>query len=184
MFKFLPGIILIQLVTGSLLYTAILHSEEHQLVIVIVFLSLLVSILTAFWFSAIARDMHKEAIIKIQEQHARDREQILVNAEREKADIATASYQKIEKETKKVHAKANFKVGTAFAAAMGAGGLMIFTQLITVGVMVLIASGSGLAGYLVRVRQERLSNLRQIANNENNLVTLNEQAPKRLNKDK
>ncbi len=182
MFKFLPGIILIQLVTAGLVYTAILQSEQRQLVVVIIFLSLLVSILASFWFSAIARDMYKEEILKIQEQHARDREQLLVNAEREKADIATASYQKIEKETRKVHAKANFKVGAAFAAAMGAGALMIFTQLVTVGVMVLIASGSGLAGYLMRARQERLSKRKQLAN-DSKLITINDPPPKQLNKD-
>ena len=183
MFKFLPGIILIQLVTAGLVYAAILQSEQRQLVVVIIFLSFLVSILASFWFSAIARDMHKEEIIRIQEQHARDREKLLVNAEREKADIATASYQKIEKETRKVHARANFKVGAAFAAAMGAGGLMIFTQLVTVGVMILIASGSGLAGYLMRARQERLSKRKQLAANESNLITINEPSPKQLHKD-
>lgn len=180
MFKFLPGILLIQLVTAGFMFAAMNKSEEPQLVIVIISLSLLVAILAAFWFASIARDMHKTVQTKMQKQHARDREQILVNAEREKADIANKSYQKIEKETKKAHAKANFKVGFAFAAAAGAGGLMIFTQLVTVGMMVLIASGSGLAGYLARARQERLSKSKQIAANEAKLIN-NDAAPKRLN---
>jgi hypothetical protein len=33
-------------------------------------------------------------------------------------------------------------VGAAFATAVGAGGIMIFSQLVTVGVMFLVASGS------------------------------------------
>jgi Flp pilus assembly protein TadB len=181
MFKFLPGILLVQLVTGGLLFAAIKKSEEPQLVSVIFALSLLVAILAAFWFASIAREMHKTEQSKMQEQHARDREQILVNAEREKADIAKDSYQKIAKETKKTHAKANFKVGFAFAAAAGAGGLMIFTQLVTVGMMVLIASGSGLAGYLARARQERIAKSRQIAVNEARLINSENSTPKRLN---
>ena len=181
MFKFLPGILLVQVVTGGLLFAAINKSEEPQLVSVIIALSLLVAILAAFWFASIAREIHKTEQSKMQEQHARDREKILVNAEREKADVAKESYQKIAKETKKAHAKANFKVGFAFAAAAGAGGLMIFTQLVTVGMMVLIASGSGLAGYLARARQERIAKSRQIAANETRLINSENSAPKRLN---
>ena len=180
MFKFLRGILLIQLVTAGFMFAAVSKSEEVELVVMIIFLSLLVAILAAFWFAGIARDMHKTEQTKMQEQHARDREQILVNAEREKADIATESYQKIAKETKKAHSKANFKVGFAFAAAAGAGGLMIFTQLVTVGMMVLIASGSGLAGYLARARQERIAKSKQIATNEAKLINDENAAPKRL----
>ncbi len=181
MFKFLRGILLVQLVTAGFVFAAVSKSEEVELVIMIIALSLLVAILVAFWFAGIARDMHKTEQSKMQEQHARDREQILVTAEREKADIAKESYQKIAKETNKAHAKANFKVGLAFAATAGAGGLMIFTQLVTVGMMVLIASGSGLAGYLARARQERLSKSKQIAASEARLINNENSAPKRLN---
>ncbi len=182
MFKFLPGILLVQLVTGGLLFAAINKSEEPQLISMIVALSLLVAILAAFWFASIAREMHKKEQSKMQEQHARDREKILVTAEREKADIANESYKKIAKETKKVHSKANFKVGFAFAAAASVGGLMIFTQLITVGMMVLIASGSGLAGYLTRARHERISKNKQIAANEARQINNETTVLKRLNK--
>jgi len=182
MFKFLPGILLLQLVTGGLLFAAINKSEEPQLVIVIISLSLIVAILAAFWFATIAREMHKTEQNKMQEKHARDREQILVNAEREKADIASESYRKIEKETKKAHAKANFKVGFAFAAAASVGGLMIFTQLVTVGMMVLIATGSGLAGYLARARHERISKNKQLAANQARQINNETTILKRLNK--
>ena len=162
MLKFLPGIILIQLVTAGLSYTAFNKSDEPQLTIVVLGLSLLVSILAGFWFASIARDMHKTEQAKMQQQHARDREELLVRAEREKADFASESYKQINKETRKAHARANFKVGAAFTLAAGAGALMIFTQLITVGMMVLVASGSGLAGYLARARHERISKIKDI----------------------
>ena len=77
---------------------------------------------------------------KLQEQHARERERILLDAERAKASIATESYRPMELEIRKAHARANFKVGAAFAVANAVGGVMIFSQLITVGMMVLIAS--------------------------------------------
>ncbi len=56
-----------------------------------------------------------------------------------------------------------FKVGLAFSAAAIAGGVMIFSQLVTVGVMVLVASGSGLSGYILRARHEQVSRRKQLA---------------------
>jgi hypothetical protein len=200
MFKFLPGIILIQIVTCGLMLTAFNWSHDIQLIIVIGVIALISAILAAFWFSSIARNLFndeqtymmqrhvkdRESILKqaeqekssiakekseLQNQHARERERILLDAERDKANTIAESYQKIEKETRKAYSKANFKVGLAFATAAGAGGVMIFSQLITVGVMLVVASGSGLSGYLLRAKHERLSRKKQLADNQRNLIT-------------
>ncbi len=200
MFKFLPGIILIQLVTCGLIIMAFNWSHDFQLVIVIAMIGLITAILSAFWFSSIARSIShdlqttlreqhaqdRENILKqagkekasaikeksdLQDMHSRERERILVDSEREKSNILAQSYQKIEKETRKAHAKANFKVGAAFATAVGAGGLLIFSQLVTVGVMFLVASGSGLSGYILRARQERISRNKQRLVNKQRLIT-------------
>ncbi|WP_428355428.1 hypothetical protein [Methyloprofundus sp.] len=200
MFKFLPGILLIQLVTCGLVIMALSSSSDFQLVIVLAMVALLNTLLSAFWFSSIARNIYhhqqtalrekhaqdredflkqageeKVSAIKeksaMQDMHARERERILLDTEREKSNIIAASYQKIEKETRKAHAKANFKVGAAFATAVGAGGLLIFSQLVTVGVMFLVASGSGLSGYIIRARQERLTRNKQSLINKQSLLT-------------
>jgi len=200
MFKFLPGIILIQLVTCGLIIMAFNWAHDFQLVIVVAMIGLITAILSAFWFSSIARSIYhdlqtglreqhaqdRETILKeagkekasaiqeksaMQEMHARERERILVDSEREKSHVLAQSYQKIEKETRKVHAKANFKVGAAFATVVGAGGLLIFSQLVTVGVMFLVASGSGLSGYILRARQERISRNKQRLVNKQRLIT-------------
>lgn len=199
MFKFLPGILLIQLVTTLMVVAAFNWSHDLQLVAVIGSFCLITGILAAFWFAAIARDIYEHELHLMRERHAQDRERILLNAEREKADIvaersklqelharererllldterekagiALASYRQMEKEIRKAHAKASLKVGAAFAAATAAGGIMIFNQLVTVGMMMLIASGSGLAGYLARARQERLSRKKQLSDNEIKLI--------------
>ncbi len=192
MLKFLPGIILIQLVTCGLMLTIINWSHDFQLIIVIAVIGLLSAVLVAFWFSSIARVVFseeqsllqkqhaydRERIVKeserekaeaikekskLQDMHARERERILLDAEHEKASIIEENYRKSEKEIRKAHAKANFKVGVAFTAALGAGGLMIAGQMITIGIMMMVASGSGLSGYLLRARQERLSRNKQFA---------------------
>ncbi|TXL04145.1 hypothetical protein BMR09_13210, partial [Methylococcaceae bacterium CS3] len=160
-------------------------SHDFQLIIVLAMIAFISAILSAFWFSSIARNIFhdqqtvlreqhaqdRESFLKeageekasaieeksqMQDMHARERERILLDAEREKSDILAESYKKIEKATRKAHAKANFKVGAAFATAVGAGGIMIFSQLVTIGVMLLVASGSGLSGYILRARQEHV----------------------------
>jgi len=172
MFRFLPGVILVQIITAGLVVIAFQWGGDLQLVVVIVSFALIVGLLAAFWFSAIARDAYNEsltrmrdecndALARLQEDNARKREDLLISAEREKAALLAHSYRRIEKETRRAHAKANFKVGVAITAAAGAGAAMLLTQFVTVGLMILIASGSALSGYLMRARHERLAGKRQ-----------------------
>lgn len=211
MLKFLFGIIVIQLVTAITVLTALNWLQDPQFIAVVVLFSLIMAILTAFWFAYIGRDLHKNELQKMQEQHAFDRERILLNAEREKAsiteersklqeqharererillaaerekaDIALQSYRKQEKEIRKAHAKANFKAGVICTIATAAGGVLIFSQLITVGMMVLIASASGLAGYMARARHERVSRDKQLPGDEIKLIEKQMTIPPTLEK--
>ena len=161
MFKFLPGILLIQLVTAGLVLVCIRWSQEPQFIIVAVAFGITAAVLTTFWFGAIVQNVQKSTHAKLQAKHAQDREKIIRRAEREKAKVTSESYQQREKVAQKANAKANFKVGAVSAVAIGTAGLLIFSQLVTVGMMVLVATGSGLAGYLLRVRQDRLSSKSQ-----------------------
>jgi len=199
MFKFLPGILFLQLMTAGLMLMVVNSIHDFQMLIVLLFVALLCALLVAFWFASMARQMYNEESAAIREQHAQDRElllkkaaqetvtviqeksqmqdryarereRLLLDAEREKAKLVAESYKKIEKESRKAHSKANFKVGAAFALAAGAGGIMIFSQLVTIGAMVLVASGSGLSGYLLRSRQERRSKLKYITDNEVKMI--------------
>jgi len=168
MFKFLPGIILLQILTASLVYIGFEWSLEPQLLVSMGIFSLIIAILITFWFGSIARHLHHSSEAKLKEKHAKEREKILLEAERDKAKISSKNAQHINKSTKAVIAKANFKVGLAVAAAVGVGGIMIMSQLVTVGMMMFVASGSGLAGYLARSKQERLANEKNY--NDENLI--------------
>ncbi len=172
MFRFLPGIVLVQIITAGLVMISFQWTGDLQLVIVVVSFTLIVGVLAALWFAAIARDMHSEAVTRtrdtynealarLQEDNARKREELLLSAEREKAAFLAYSVRRIEKETRRAHARANFKVGVVATAAAGAGAAMLMTQFVTVGLMILIASGSALSGYLMRARHERLAQRRQ-----------------------
>lgn len=209
--KFLFGIIVVQIVTAITVMAALNWMLNLQFIAVVVMFSLIMAVLAAFWFVYIGRDLQKNELQKIQErhayererillnaerekasitaersklqeQHARERERILLFAEREKADIALQSYRTQEKEIRKAHAKANFKAGVICTLAAAAGGALIFSQLITVGMMVLIASGSGLAGYLARARHERLSRDRRLPGGEIKLLERQMAIPPRLEK--
>ena len=191
MLKFLFGITVIQLITVITVVTAMNWLQEPQFIVVVVMFSLIVGFLAAFWFIHIGRELNKHELEKmqerhafererillnaerekaaisaqrsqLQEQHARERETILLTAEREKAEIALQSYRSQEKEIRKAHARANFKAGVICTLAAGAGSALVFSQLVTVGMMVLIASGSGLAGYMARARHERLARDRRL----------------------
>ena len=200
---FLPGLILLQLITAALVVAAT-SLEDMQLSWVLVGIGLICAVLTAFWFSAIASNLFNEELkllldkhaaektrlvkqveqekarvdqqkLTLQDQHARERESILLKAEQEKRRMLEESYQKIEQETRKANRRANLKVGLAFGLAATAGGVMIVSQLITLGMMVMVATGSGLTGYIIRARHERLAHKKQRL-----LQNLGEAPPPRL----
>ncbi len=164
MLKFLAGIILVQCITIALFFAITqTNLDNTQLVLTIGLLEILFSVLAAFWFSATARQRYLEKLETVKEVHAREREKIRVNAERQKSKIVKDSQQQILKETRRVHAGASFKVGAAFAGALAFGALMLYTQFVTFGLLILTTAGGGLAGYLARGKQVALARQKELA---------------------
>ncbi len=158
MVKFLLGVIVVQLVTLSLFFAVTgTELENTQLMLTIGLLEVLFSVLAAFWFSSIARQRHRDELESVKEAHAREREKIRVNAERQKSRILNKSHKQMLKETRRAHAGANLKVGAAFAGALALGAVMLSTQFVTFGLLILTTAGGGLAGYLARGKQIALS---------------------------
>lgn len=58
-------------------------------------------------------------------------------------------------EVRRTSTQANIKVGMAFAGAAGIGGLLLLTQFMTLGLLMLTTAGGALGGYVVRIRQEK-----------------------------
>ncbi len=154
MFRFLIGIITLQLATVVLVFLApkdLTGLAWLRLIIPLLF----IGVFTAFWFSTIAKQKSKEELAVLQQEHAREREKIQVNAERAKTRLIKKTQKEIAREAKITHGKANFKVGTALAGVMGLGALMLLTQFLTLGIFTLTTAGGVLGGYLYRGRKEQ-----------------------------
>lgn len=173
MLKFLPGLILLEIITVSLMLLApepLIGWSWLRLGIPLA----IVASLMALWFSAMSNQQRKDELMRLQESHAREREKIKVNAERAKHQVTKEAHKQVQQEIKRTTAQANFKVGLAVAGAASLGGFLLLTQFVTIGVLLLGTAGGTLGGYLLRVRQERAKHVIQLAKK-------NETAPRLIN---
>jgi hypothetical protein len=152
--KFLPGILLLQAITVALVLLApadLAGAGWLRLLAPVV----IVGLITAFWFGAMAAHQHKDEISRLREDHAKERENIRVNAERAKTRVVKQAHKDTLDEVRRTSIQANIKVGLAFAGAAGIGGLLMLTQFMTLGIMTLTTVGGALGGYVLRIRQEK-----------------------------
>ncbi|MCW5203261.1 MAG: hypothetical protein QTN59_17720 [Candidatus Electrothrix communis] len=158
MIRFLPGIIILQAATAGLSYLLITGGPvtENNLLFALVALDVAFILLMALWFSSLARQNNFAAMESIKEAHAKEREKLRVNAERQKNRLANKKHKEILKETKRAYAMANMKVGTVVTGLVVLGGVLLYSQFITFGSMLLTAGGGCLLGYLARAKQETL----------------------------
>lgn len=155
MFRFLPGVILVQLATAALVFAVLRVPLQSDLLLAIFCMAVVFTLVVAFWFSSIAGNQQREMIQNLQSSHAKETQNLKVNAERQKAKIIKENHKEQIKESRRANSRANLKVSLAFAAAAGVGGLMLFTQFMTVGLLIMGTSGGALAGYLTRARQDQ-----------------------------
>jgi Flp pilus assembly protein TadB len=150
--KFFMGILLVQAVTVVLFILSpdtLDGASILRLIVPLFFISLMV----AFWFSSLVENFKKDAVEKVKESFLKERETLLVKAEQAKTRVVKQAQKEIAKEAKVTHAKANFKVGAAFAGVLGVGALFVFAQMITVGLLVMSATGGAMGGYIWRGRR-------------------------------
>jgi hypothetical protein len=173
-FRFIIGIFLIQMATVAL----VLFSPELQGYgwLRLAFPLVVIGIFSAFWFHSMAKHKSKDDAAHLKDtyvkekikredsylaekatlnnKHLKETAKIQLNAERAKTKIVKQTQQQISREAKITHGKANFKVGAAFAAAIGAGALMFLIELFTFGLMTLTTAGGAMGGYLLRAKRE------------------------------
>jgi hypothetical protein len=154
MLKFIPGILLLQVITIALVLVApaeLEYGDWLRLGIPV----LIAGFLTAFWFGSIAAHQGKDKISRLKESHAKERETIRVNAERAKTKLIKQAQRKTKQEVKHSSRRANIKIGLAFVGAAGFGVLLTLTQFMSLGLMLLTTVGGALGGYMLRIRQEK-----------------------------
>jgi len=154
MLKYIPGILILQAITIALVLMAppeLANWGWLRLAVPV----LIAGFLTAFWFGSIAAHQRKDEISRLKEHHAKQRETIRVNAERAKTRLVKQAQRKTLQETRRTSRRASFKFGLVFAGAAGVGGVLVLTQFMSLGLLLLASAGGGLGGYLLRMRQEK-----------------------------
>ncbi len=168
-FQFLIGILLVQAATCAIV-VAVMRTDNWEAWLLLILLSLLLGLLTALWFASIAAHANQDATAHLQDKFSREREKIQLRAEQEKSKVLEQSHQRIIKDRDRTQAKANRKIGISFAGVMAIGAFMLFTQFITMGVLVLTTTGGALAGYTFRARQNYLERKRNMAMKSEKLI--------------
>ena len=136
--KYFFAILLIQVITAILVVLSPSNLDSIALLRLIVPL-LFVALLMAFWLSSLSSHTYKDTVTKMKDSFAKERENIRIKAEKN-----------IAKEAKVTHAKANFKVGAAFAGVLGIGVLFVLAQMMTAALLTLTAAGGAATGYFYR----------------------------------
>ncbi len=155
MLKFLPGIFIVQLASAAMAYSA-LKADGTELKLALALLAVVVCLITGFWFASMSRQERINAVAQAETSFSKEREKLKVNAEKQKTKIIRDSHSQILKEAKKTQTSTSFKLGAAFIGVIGAGSLLLFSQLMTLGLLTFATGGGALLGYMARNRQYNL----------------------------
>jgi Na+/H+ antiporter NhaD/arsenite permease-like protein len=178
--KFLFGIILVQVATVSLVFLWDSNFSFNSLIKLAIPL-LFIALIIAFWFTSITKYYTKDIVNKMEISFANEREKLKLNAEKAKREIEKEAQKEAQKsilrEATKTQAKANFKVGAAFAGVLGIGALFVFAQMVTVGLIALSATGGAVGGYYLRGKRDKK---RELENSNKHIEIENKPNPKLL----
>ena len=176
MFRFLPGLVLVQLLTLALAWAS-LGAPLAEVALRLGVPALIVAATAAFWFGQLGRLGAERELARTRLEHAEERERlkrdalveaerlkldaraesdrVRLDAEREKAAVVEAARRESRAEERRIDRRANARVALAFAGAAAAGAVMLMTPLVTLGLVTIAATGGGLGGYALRWRQTR-----------------------------
>jgi Flp pilus assembly protein TadB len=160
--KFLIGILIVQLITAVLIYISPINLDDFMSLLRLVLPLFFIALMVAFWFSSLSSHLRKDSEHKMKTEFAKEREEIKVKAEKDKSRVVKQTQKEIAREAKVTHAKANFKVGAAFAGALGVGALFIFAQFVTAGLLTLTAAGGVAGGYYWRGKKVERDKLKEL----------------------
>lgn len=150
MLRFLAGIFLVQTTTVLLVVVSRPTTDDWTSWLPIVVALAVIGLVAAFWFANLASHQRRDEIARMRIDFAHERERLRVQAERDKTRLVRKNQKTLVTETRRAEKRASLKVGLAVAAATGVGLLMIVTNFMTLGLLLMTAAGSALGGYLLR----------------------------------
>jgi hypothetical protein len=150
--KFLAGVFLLQGATALLLMTA-QDTDLHKSGWLVGSLGVLIGVIAALWFSAIASHARQHSVARASEKFNRQRERLRSQAEKEKTREIRNTQRLLLRQTRRLQQRSTLKLGAAMTGIAGLGVLLLFTQFMTLGLLAVSATGGALLGYGVRARQ-------------------------------
>lgn len=176
MLRYLPGIVLVQIVTFTLYFVNQEASLEH-LLLRVVLPALMISAVTALWLSMIGKMDAEQRNSALREEHAAERTQLNREIERARADamleastdraqlmeransererLVRQTHKQLMKQERGASRRANIKVGLGFMILTGIGTFMLVTQFMMLGVLMISTAAGAMGGYLFRWRQSK-----------------------------
>ena len=151
--KFLLGVFLLQGATALLMLT-VQDADLHKNGWLLVALGILIGVIAALWFAAIASHASQHSFARASEKFNRQRDRIRRQSDKEKTKEIRDGHQQVMRETRRQRNRATLKFGgAALAGIAGLGVLLLFTQFMTLGLLAVSATAGALLGYGVRARQ-------------------------------
>ncbi len=150
--RFFLAILAIQAATALLVALA-LRQESFETRLALLAPVAVVALVAALWFSSWMGQTRRLVRAQLEERFSRERERLQVKAEREKSRVLEKSRQRLERERSRIRARAGRRTGLAVSGLLLAGGVMMFTQFMTLGLLLVTGTGGAVAGYLLRARQ-------------------------------
>jgi hypothetical protein len=151
--KYLIAVTLVQGVTVLLVFVG-WSRESTDLTLTLAALGMATGFFAALWLASMVRGDRREALLRAETDRVRERERQRHNTERARSKAAEYARREVLRETRKLRTRSNVRLGTAVAGMAGLGTLLLLTQFLSLGVLLISSSGGALAGYLLRVRQE------------------------------
>jgi hypothetical protein len=151
--KLFLGLVLIQIVTALLLY-AWWRTGSTDAALTFGALAAASALFAALWLASVAHSHGAEAVLRAEGLVARERERHRRLTAEERAKAVEHARRQIDRETQRIKNRSNVKLYGAFAGVAALGTLLLLTQFLSLGVLLISSSGGAVAGYLLRARQE------------------------------
>jgi hypothetical protein len=146
-------VLLVQGATALLVITA-LRSDQWEVRLLLGGLAVTVGVLAAAGLAALSRAASQQALARAREGFSREREALRVKAERDRSRMAQEGYRRAQRERVRLQGRSGLRLGVSAAGVIGLGVVLLFSQMVSLGVLALTAGGAAVGGYLLRARQD------------------------------